>query len=145
MYRKRQVIKYMYSEHSLASMLLCNHRMGQWSPGTKCFNWVRFGWATLPPLFFYVIYIYIYIGYISIYIYTSKCISYIYKNYRIHTHIYIYTYTHIRSTFLLVCCFVTTAWNNDDQARSASTEYASVEPPCHHYFLTQYTHTYIYI
>ena len=53
------------------------------------------------------------------------------NKYMIYTHIYIY-----RSTVLLVCYFETTAWNNDDQAQSASTEYASVEPLCHHYCFT---------
>ena len=36
-----------------------------------------------------------------------------------------------RSTVLLVGYFVTTAWDNDDKAQSASTEYASVKPLCY--------------
>ena len=37
---------------------------------------------------------------------------------------------------MLASCYATTAWNNDDQAQSASTEHASFEPLYHQYFFT---------
>ena len=61
--------------------------------------------------------------------------------------LHIYIYIHTRSTVFLVCYFATTAWHSNDQAQSAATQYAPVEPllPPLLFFFFFYVMVYIYI
>ena len=57
-------------------------------------------------------------------------------------YIYIYIYTGHSLPRML---FATTAWHNNDQAQSAATQYAPVEPLCHHYSFLRNIYIYIYL
>ena len=76
--------------------------------------------------------LFIYIRYVYIYVYI-----YVLDRYRsIDIYIYIYIYMYDRILF---------AQSNDERAQSASTEYFSVEPLCHHFLKWIYICKYQYI
>ena len=59
-------------------------------------------------------------------------------------YIYIYIYIYILCKHR-PASYATTARDNGGPAESASTEYFSVEPLCHHFFDIYFIHIYLYI